>query len=79
VQRRLKIKKRKSGIFPIFKLIFFVRHTYEKSVAFFPKIEYNLGIKSRRTQLMSDWDFEMWWDAVNGMEEEENYDDMDDW
>jgi len=28
---------------------------------------------------MSDWDFEMWWDAVNGMEEEENYDDMDDW
>ena len=26
---------------------------------------------------MSDWDFEMWWDAVNGMEEE-NCDDMDD-
>lgn len=29
---------------------------------------------------MSDWEFEMWWDAVNGMEEEEEeYDDMDDW
>lgn len=29
---------------------------------------------------MSDWEFEMWWDAVNGMEEEEeDYDDMDDW
>lgn len=28
---------------------------------------------------MSDWEYEMWWDAVNGMEEDENYDDMDDW
>lgn len=28
---------------------------------------------------MSDWDFEMWWDAINSMEEDENYDDMDDW
>jgi len=28
---------------------------------------------------MEDWDYEMWWDAVNGMEEDENYDDMDDW
>ena len=28
---------------------------------------------------MEDWDYEMWWDAINGMEEDENYDDMDDW
>ena len=27
---------------------------------------------------MSDWEYEMWWDAVNGMEDED-YDDMDDW
>ena len=26
---------------------------------------------------MDDWEFEMWWDAINGMEED--YDDMDDW
>ena len=26
---------------------------------------------------MDDWNYEMWWDAVNGMEED--YDDMDDW
>ena len=23
------------------------------------------------------WEYDMWWDAVNGMEED--YDDMDDW
>lgn len=26
---------------------------------------------------MNDWEYDMWWDAVNGMEED--YDDMDDW
>lgn len=28
---------------------------------------------------MNDWEYEMWWDSVNGMEEDDNYDDMDDW
>lgn len=28
---------------------------------------------------MNDWEYDMWWDAVNGMEEDDNYDDMDDW
>lgn len=28
---------------------------------------------------MSDWEYEMWWDAVNGESEEDTeYDDMDD-
>ena len=26
---------------------------------------------------MNDWEYDMWWDAVNSMEED--YDDMDDW
>ena len=26
---------------------------------------------------MNDWEYEMWWDAVNSLEED--YDDMDDW
>lgn len=28
---------------------------------------------------MNDWEYDMWWDSVNGMEEDDNYDDMDDW
>jgi len=39
---------------------------------------YNLLIIKKEDFYMSDWEYEMWWDAVNGMEEEENYDDMDD-
>ena len=27
---------------------------------------------------MNDWEYDMWWDVVNGMEDED-YDDMDDW
>ena len=26
---------------------------------------------------MNDWEYDMWWDSVNGLEED--YDDMDDW
>ena len=59
--------------------IFFVRLSYEKTVAFFPKIIYNLLINLREVPKMDDWEFEMWWDAVNGMEEEESSENDEEW
>lgn len=28
---------------------------------------------------MNDWEYDMWWDAIQSMYEEDDYDDMDDW